>query len=49
MKKCTKQDLTLIFLETASQSGALQAGSDRTNIFITPSYEFKMIDALLTN
>ncbi|HIP06567.1 MAG TPA: tRNA preQ1(34) S-adenosylmethionine ribosyltransferase-isomerase QueA, partial [Mariprofundaceae bacterium] len=36
-------------LEAAGQSGALQAGSDRTNIFITPSYEFKMIDALLTN
>ncbi|MCF6207872.1 MAG: tRNA preQ1(34) S-adenosylmethionine ribosyltransferase-isomerase QueA [Ghiorsea sp.] len=36
-------------LEAASQSGTLQAGSDRTDIFITPSYEFKMTDALLTN
>lgn len=36
-------------LEAASQSGALQAGSGRTDIFITPSYQFKMTDALLTN
>jgi len=36
-------------LEAASQSGILQAGSARTDIFITPSYQFKMTDALLTN
>ncbi len=36
-------------LEAASQSGTLQAGSARTDIFITPSYQFKMTDALLTN
>ncbi|MDQ7003277.1 MAG: tRNA preQ1(34) S-adenosylmethionine ribosyltransferase-isomerase QueA [Ghiorsea sp.] len=36
-------------LEAASQSGTLQAGSGRTDIFITPSYQFKMTDALLTN
>ncbi|MDQ6983790.1 MAG: S-adenosylmethionine:tRNA ribosyltransferase-isomerase, partial [Ghiorsea sp.] len=36
-------------LEAAGQSGILKAGSDRTDIFITPSYQFKMTDALLTN
>ncbi|MDQ7058635.1 MAG: tRNA preQ1(34) S-adenosylmethionine ribosyltransferase-isomerase QueA [Ghiorsea sp.] len=36
-------------LEAASQSGTLQAGSDRTDIFITPGYQFKMTNALLTN
>ncbi len=36
-------------LEAAGQSGLLQAGSDRTDIFITPGYTFKMVDALLTN
>ncbi|MDQ6977674.1 MAG: S-adenosylmethionine:tRNA ribosyltransferase-isomerase, partial [Ghiorsea sp.] len=36
-------------LEAASQSGTLQVGSGRTDIFITPSYQFKMTDALLTN
>jgi len=36
-------------LEAASQSGTLQAGSARTDIFIAPGYPFKMTDALLTN
>lgn len=36
-------------LEAASQSGALESGSARTDIFITPGYQFKMIDGLLTN
>jgi len=36
-------------LEAASQSGTLEAGSNRTDIFITPGYTFKMTDALLTN
>ncbi len=36
-------------LEAASPNGVLQAGSNRTDIFITPGYTFKMTDALLTN
>jgi len=36
-------------LEAASQSGTLEAGSNRTDIFITPGYKFKITDALLTN
>jgi len=36
-------------LEAAGQSGELHAGSRRTDIFITPGYNFKMTDALLTN
>ncbi|WP_167631226.1 tRNA preQ1(34) S-adenosylmethionine ribosyltransferase-isomerase QueA [Mariprofundus ferrooxydans] len=36
-------------LEAAGASGELLAGSDRTSIFITPGYHFRMVDALLTN
>ncbi|MDR3562718.1 MAG: tRNA preQ1(34) S-adenosylmethionine ribosyltransferase-isomerase QueA [Negativicutes bacterium] len=36
-------------LETASASGVLEAGSGWTEIFIYPGYEFKMVDALVTN
>ena len=36
-------------LEAAGQSGILQSGNNRTDIFITPGYTFKMVDALLTN
>ena len=36
-------------LEAAAQSGELQPGSDETRIFITPGYQFKVVDALLTN
>lgn len=36
-------------LESASQSGQLQAGFGDTNLFITPGYRFKSVDALLTN
>jgi len=36
-------------LEAAGQSGTLQAGADRTSIFICPGYHFRMVDALLTN
>ena len=36
-------------LEAAGQSGTLQAGADRTSIFISPGYHFRMVDALLTN
>ena len=36
-------------LESAAQSGPLQAGSGETKIFITPGYRFKVVDVLLTN
>lgn len=36
-------------LETASSSGQLEAKSGWTEIFIYPGYEFKMIDAAVTN
>ena len=36
-------------LESASQSGQLQAGSDDTALFITPGYRFKTVDQLITN
>jgi S-adenosylmethionine:tRNA ribosyltransferase-isomerase len=36
-------------LESASQSGELQAGSADTALFITPGYGFKTVDRLVTN
>ena len=36
-------------LEAAAQSGTLHAGSGETDIFITPGYRFKVVDALITN
>lgn len=36
-------------LESAAQSGQLVAGSQETNIFITPGFTFKVVDRLLTN
>jgi S-adenosylmethionine:tRNA ribosyltransferase-isomerase len=36
-------------LESASQSGVLQAGSADTALFITPGYVFKTVDRLITN
>ncbi len=36
-------------LESAAQHGAMQAGSNETNIFITPGFQFKVVDKLLTN
>lgn len=36
-------------LESASCSGNLQASFGDTDLFITPSYEFKSVDAMLTN
>ncbi len=45
---------TLRALESAAQSsdsktGGLQAGSRDTSIFITPGFEFKVVDLLITN
>jgi S-adenosylmethionine:tRNA ribosyltransferase-isomerase len=36
-------------LETAAQSGTLQAFYGATDLFIRPPYEFRAVDALLTN
>ena len=36
-------------LETASQSGVIEAYCGETNIFIYPGYRFKTVDALITN
>lgn len=36
-------------LESAAQSGALQPYEGETRLFITPGYQFRVIDALLTN
>jgi len=36
-------------LESAAQSGELRAAAGDTNIFITPGYQFKVVDVLLTN
>ena len=36
-------------LESAAANGELQAGSGETKIFITPGYQFKVVDCLLTN
>ena len=40
---------TVRSLETASQNNQLEAYAGETDIFIYPGYEFKSIDALLTN
>lgn len=36
-------------LESASRTGQLQAGFGDTDLFITPGYQFKSVDAMLTN
>ncbi len=40
---------TLRALESAALSGALQAGSRDTDIFITPGFKFRVVDVLVTN
>jgi S-adenosylmethionine:tRNA ribosyltransferase-isomerase len=36
-------------LESAAANGNLKAGSGETRLFITPGYEFKTVDVLITN
>lgn len=36
-------------LETVFGAGAVQAGSGTTDLFITPGYEFNVVDAMITN
>jgi len=40
---------TVRSLETASQNGVLETYSGETDIFIYPGYQFKSVDALITN
>ena len=40
---------TLRALESAALSGELQAGARETDIFITPGFNFRVVDALITN
>jgi S-adenosylmethionine:tRNA ribosyltransferase-isomerase len=40
---------TLRALESAAQGGVLQAGARETDIFITPGFEFRVVDRLITN
>ena len=36
-------------VESAAKSGVLEAGEGETDLFITPGYQFQMVDRLLTN
>ena len=40
---------TLRALESAARGGALLAGARETDIFITPGFEFRVVDLLVTN
>jgi S-adenosylmethionine:tRNA ribosyltransferase-isomerase len=40
---------TLRALESAARDGTLRAGAAETDIFITPGFEFKVVDQLITN
>ncbi len=40
---------TLRALESAARGGRLTAGSGETDIFITPGFQFRVVDALITN
>jgi S-adenosylmethionine:tRNA ribosyltransferase-isomerase len=40
---------TLRALESAARGGALQAGAAETELFITPGFEFRVVDLLITN
>ena len=48
-KICAIGTTSLRALEAASLSGSLKAGSGDTDIFITPGFEFRTADMLLTN
>ncbi|MFG6468233.1 tRNA preQ1(34) S-adenosylmethionine ribosyltransferase-isomerase QueA [Roseateles sp. BYS87W] len=40
---------TLRALESAARGGTLEAGARETDIFITPGFEFRVVDRLVTN
>jgi len=46
---CAVGTTSLRALESAAQTGALQAGFGETDIFITPGYRFRIVERLVTN
>jgi S-adenosylmethionine:tRNA ribosyltransferase-isomerase len=40
---------TLRALESAARGGELVAGAQETDIFITPGFQFRVVDTLVTN
>jgi S-adenosylmethionine:tRNA ribosyltransferase-isomerase len=40
---------TLRALESAARDGTLRSGAAETDIFITPGFEFRVVDQLVTN
>jgi S-adenosylmethionine:tRNA ribosyltransferase-isomerase len=40
---------SLRVLETVAENGQVRPAEGQTNLFITPGYEFKIIDAMITN
>jgi len=46
---CAVGTTSLRALESAARSGALVAGEGETDLFITPGYQFKVVERLLTN
>ena len=40
---------TLRALESAAKGGVLESGASETEIFITPGYQFRVVDRLITN
>jgi S-adenosylmethionine:tRNA ribosyltransferase-isomerase len=36
-------------LESVASAGRVESGKGKTNLFITPGYQFKLIDAMITN
>lgn len=48
-KICAAGTTSVRALESAALSGSLKAGVGETDIFITPGYQFRVVDMLLTN
>lgn len=48
-KVCAAGTTSLRALESAARAGHLTAGTGETDIFITPGFEFRVVDMLLTN
>jgi S-adenosylmethionine:tRNA ribosyltransferase-isomerase len=46
---CAVGTTSLRALESAARSGVLVAGEGETDLFITPGYQFKVVERLLTN
>jgi S-adenosylmethionine:tRNA ribosyltransferase-isomerase len=46
---CAVGTTSLRALEAAARHGALRAGEDETDLFITPGYRFRVVERLITN